>query len=305
MIDPAMPRTATSNVAEIPTTTSNIDVRPGCLRNSRRLNARMRSTIMAVSRPAGTSEPTRPSVRVITRSVDDAAATLCVTITTERPVLMRDVVEQRHDRGAGLRVEIARRLVGENQRRIHHQRPGDGDSLHLAAGQLRRSVLGSISEVHQGQQLQRAGFDLRHPGAVEQLRHRHVLPCRHRRQQVEELKDESDTAPSEFGLLVVVEVADLLTLESDRSGVWSVQRAEQVQQGALARAGRTDDGYELPAGQRQGDAVERADRLTADAVCLGDLRQLQHRVIVRVARSCGGPGPRCRWWRPSSRCSGI
>ena len=35
--------------------------------------------------PASTSEPMRPSVSVITRSVDDAASRLCVTMTTERP----------------------------------------------------------------------------------------------------------------------------------------------------------------------------------------------------------------------------
>jgi putative ABC transport system ATP-binding protein len=51
VMDSAMPKTATSKVAEIPTTTRDIEVRPGCARNSRRLNARMRSTIMAVPDP--------------------------------------------------------------------------------------------------------------------------------------------------------------------------------------------------------------------------------------------------------------
>ena len=46
-MDPAMPKTATSKVAEIPTTIRDIAVRPGCARSSRRLNARMRSTIMS------------------------------------------------------------------------------------------------------------------------------------------------------------------------------------------------------------------------------------------------------------------
>ena len=85
MIDPAIPKTATSSVAEIATTASNIAVRAGCAFNSRTLNARIRSTIYGDFPPASTSEPIRPSVKVIIRSVDDAAPRLCVTITTERP----------------------------------------------------------------------------------------------------------------------------------------------------------------------------------------------------------------------------
>ncbi len=58
VMDPAMPKTATSSVAETPTTTRDIEVRPGCARNSRRLNARMRSTIIVVPDP-----PSHPSRR--------------------------------------------------------------------------------------------------------------------------------------------------------------------------------------------------------------------------------------------------
>src|SRR5688500_9866743 len=42
-------------------------------------------------------------------------------------------LKQRHDFRAGLRVEIAGRLVGQQQRWIVDQRPGDGDALTLAA----------------------------------------------------------------------------------------------------------------------------------------------------------------------------
>jgi hypothetical protein len=86
--------------------------------------------------------------------------------------------------------------------------------------------------------------------------------------------------PAEFRLLLVVEVADLAALEPDGAGVRPVQGAEQVQQGALTRAGRADDGHELAAGQRQRDAVEGAHHLTADPVALRDPGHLEHRVIA-------------------------
>ena len=41
--------------------------------------------------------------------------------------------EQRHDLGAGLRIEVAGRLVGEQDRRVVDQRPRDRHALALAA----------------------------------------------------------------------------------------------------------------------------------------------------------------------------
>ena len=48
--------------------------------------------------------------------------------------------EQVHHLAAGARVEIARRLVGQQDRRLVGQRAGDGHALLLAAGELRGMV---------------------------------------------------------------------------------------------------------------------------------------------------------------------
>jgi hypothetical protein len=45
-------------------------------------------------------------------------------------------LEERHDLDAGLRVEVAGRLVGQQDRRVVDQRARDGDALALAARQL-------------------------------------------------------------------------------------------------------------------------------------------------------------------------
>ena len=50
------------------------------------------------------------------------------------------VAQQVHHRGAGAAVEVARRLVGQDQRRLADQRPRDRHPLALAARQLRRPV---------------------------------------------------------------------------------------------------------------------------------------------------------------------
>ena len=46
------------------------------------------------------------------------------------------IADQAQDLGAGVSVEVAGRLVGEQDRRIDRQRAGDGDALALAAGEL-------------------------------------------------------------------------------------------------------------------------------------------------------------------------
>ena len=51
-----------------------------------------------------------------------------------------DFLQEVHDLTSHLRVEIARRLVGEEEERVAGQRPGDRDPLLLATGKLGREM---------------------------------------------------------------------------------------------------------------------------------------------------------------------
>jgi hypothetical protein len=62
------------------------------------------------------------------------------------------------------------RLVAEQELRTLCERPGDRDTLPLAAGQLARQVVGLVLEPDERQQLQRIDV-----GAGEELRERDVL----------------------------------------------------------------------------------------------------------------------------------
>ena len=57
---------------------------------------------------------------------------------------------------AGLAIEIARRLVAQQQRRVGHDGARDADALLLAAGQLPRIVLGALGEADDFQRDARA-----------------------------------------------------------------------------------------------------------------------------------------------------
>ena len=53
-------------------------------------------------------------------------------------------------------VEIAGRLVGQQQRRLHHQRPRNRDALLLAAGQLARPMLQTFGQSDPSQEIRGA-----------------------------------------------------------------------------------------------------------------------------------------------------
>ena len=62
------------------------------------------------------------------------------------------VAQQVEHRGARGRVEVARRLVGEQHGRARDQRAGDRDALLLAAGQLGRLVVAALGQADAVQQ---------------------------------------------------------------------------------------------------------------------------------------------------------
>src|SRR5438105_2622867 len=83
------------------------------------------------------------------------------------------------------------RIVGQHHAGAVDQRPGDGDALLLAPGQLARAVVGPIAESDRGQRLQGplAARGAGHAGV--QHRQGDVAERVHARQQVEALEDEA------------------------------------------------------------------------------------------------------------------
>ena len=67
----------------------------------------------------------------------------------------RKLLEQRHDFRAGLGIEIAGRLVGQQDGRLVDQRAGDGDALALAAGKFVGLVMNAVGQADLRQRLQR------------------------------------------------------------------------------------------------------------------------------------------------------
>ena len=90
---------------------------------------------------AALSPSIRPERRRTTRSQRAPSAASCVTSTSVVPRSSMAGEQQIDDLLAGALVEIAGRLVGDQDRRIGRQRARQRDALLLAAGQLRRIMM--------------------------------------------------------------------------------------------------------------------------------------------------------------------
>ena len=102
-----------------------------------------------------------------------------------------EIGEQRHHHRLVDRVEVAGRLVGEDQRRLVDQRPGDAHPLLLAAGELARQVAQALPEAHPAQRL----LGLAAVGhAVDVLRQHDVLQRGEIGDEMELLEDQAHRA---------------------------------------------------------------------------------------------------------------
>ena len=93
--------------------------------------------------------------------------------------------EKRSDLTCVLIVEVAHRLVGEDERGIVDESPGNRDALLLAAAQFRRPMPGAIAKSDRVEQLPGA---LEIGSALRQHRHKNVFERCKLRQQVVDWK---------------------------------------------------------------------------------------------------------------------
>ncbi len=147
----------------------------------------------------------------------------------------RDLVEQvEHDR-RGPTVEVAGRLVGEQERRFVRQRACEGDALRLPTAQSGRPVVGAIRDPDRGEQLVGPGSSAATIDRTERHRELDVLACGEVPEQAEVLEHESDRRVPVCGEGVAAECIELGRTDDDRSRLQLLEPAQQGEQGGLAR----------------------------------------------------------------------
>src|SRR5690349_18072548 len=186
--------------------------------------------------------------------------------------------------GARLRVEIPRRLIGENDSRLVRKRTRDRDALLLAARQMRGQMVdprreADLLEQRTGALGQRiAAHTVRGECRLD------VLERRERRNEVELLEHEAERVQTKACESAVVERVQRPFLEDDRARVRTVERPEQLEQRRLAGAARTLERDELAGADRQVDAVDGTHDRSAAAVEAGHARQLEQRLTHSTLR---------------------
>jgi hypothetical protein len=196
-------------------------------------------------------------------------------VPANTPVAVQPL-ENGHYLGAAPAVEITRRFVGQQDRGIRDQRPGDGDALLLASRQLIWAVVDSVRQPDhlQGVFCQLFGI-LGIIVAVDQ-RQEHVLQSARPLQQVKLLEHETDLVISRVGQFVVVQVNHVHLVQPIVSRRRLVEAAEDIHQGRFARSRSAHDGDILTGVDPERDALEHGRRHVAAVVCLFDVFHFNH-----------------------------
>ena len=154
-------------------------------------------------------------------------------------------VQLLHHLLAACRIQRSGRLVGQDHLPAVDQCPRNRHPLLLAARELVGQVLQTIRQPQPREQGSRTLVPRPFTHARIAGRHRHVVQCRGRADQVVALEDEAEHLAPQRGQRIVVQPRDRLALEQVLAAAGPVQAAQDVHQRRLARARRADDGHVL------------------------------------------------------------
>ena len=206
-----------------------------------------------------------------------------------------DAVQQLHDPDRRLGVEVARRLVGQQQRRMVDEGARDADALLLAAGELVGEVVQLRGQAGQAQDVGHLGPDLLARVAGDLQRVGDVVVDGAVGQQLEVLEDDAEVA-AVVGDLAAVDLGQVAPGDADRAAVGLELLDEQAHERRLARAGRADEEHELAAAHGEGGLAQ---------ACVPGRVGLRHPAEVDDVRGMagrrGGQPARC----PPSRDVGF
>ncbi len=164
---------------------------------------------------------------------------------------------QLDDAGTGCGVEIASRLIGEQDPWMIRERAGDGDALLLAARQLRRKVVHAIAEPDASEQLDRA---CRRAALAAKLeRYLHVLQRGERGNELKALEDEPNFLTAQSRPLVLGEAPEIDAVEDHGAVRGGIESGQQSEQGRLAAAGWPDDRDERALRYRERHVAEHGE----------------------------------------------
>ena len=247
------------------------------------------------------SHLSRPSAISRTRSAAAAISGSWVTMTTARLRAVMSRSRRRRSRAA-VRIEVPGRLVGEHQRGVVDQRPGDREALLLAAGELVWQVLRDRTDTELGDQLP-STFSAAARCSRETGRQQHVLFAAALGDQLERLKDEADPSQADSGEAALRAARQQLPADGDLTRVRPVERSEQMKKCRLARPRPSQDRDQLARVNLDIDPGEHPAGRPPRADALRHPMGLEDGHRATVTRLPGfHAGGRSRWRSDAGRC---
>lgn len=144
----------------------------------------------------------------------------------------------------GPAIQVARRLVRQQNRRFRDERASQRHTLLLATGQLNRVMIHTVGQTHADQQFLRPLRDARpRPGKFR--RKQHVLFGGQSRDELERLEHEPDFPATHFGHPVFRKPGDVDTVQPHLAGRRVIQTSQQPEQRTLAAPRGPHNGGEL------------------------------------------------------------
>ena len=148
--------------------------------------------------------------------------------------------QQFDDLAPGHFVEIAGRLVGDEDGGVRGKCAGEGDALLFAARQLRWVMPESMIEADSGELGAGPRESLGDPRQFE--RNRDILESGHGRNEVERLEHNADPLPSEARERVLAKPVEADAVNLDRARIGLLKARHQHEKGGFARARRPGEG---------------------------------------------------------------
>ena len=185
--------------------------------------------------------------------------------------------EQLHHLLGGGGVERAGGLVGQEQERLVDDGARDRDALLLSARELVGQVIHAIGQPHPLERAHRLLAAQPAPLAGVDHRQLDVLQRVVARQQVEGLEDEADLLVAQRRELEFVEVLHRLAVEQVLALRRTIEGADEVEHGRLARPRRAHDGHQLAGAHGEVDRAQRVHLDLAHLIDLADPSELEDR----------------------------
>lgn len=189
--------------------------------------------------------------------------------------------EQIGNRVRGVAIKIARGFIAQQQARLIDERARNGHALFFSAGKLCGKMFKAMAEPDALQERACMLVLCVRALAESERGQQHVFDYGVLRQEMMLLKHEAEGLIAKFCQRDFAKRARIRGVERDRAGGRLIQRAEQMQQRALARAGRPEQRKRLAGRNFERHVAQNFDKARAACKIFGEMRNAEMRVIVQ------------------------